>query len=154
MYVYYSYSQPINVCIPRCLVIDSRECKSPSIPVYIVHMTCAITQLTQSLGIHNSPHTLADLFASQQKLKYVHVHLVIDKSYMYMYLNTTASIHATVCYCPHVQTVEEDVEGYVSVVEGLGREARRLVRADHFDSTNITARQVHVCAFYETNVWL
>ena len=69
-----------------------------------------------------------------------------------MYLNTTVSIHATVCYSPHAQTVEEDVEGYVSVVEGLGREARRLVRADHFDSTNITARQV--CAFYENNVWL
>lgn len=40
--------------------------------------------------------------------------------------------------------MEEDVEGYVSVVEGLGEEAKRLVRADHFDSVNITARQVAI----------
>jgi spectrin beta len=42
------------------------------------------------------------------------------------------------------KTLEEDVEGYVSVVEGLEQEARRLVRADHFDSTNISARQAQV----------
>ena len=40
--------------------------------------------------------------------------------------------------------MEEDVEGYVSVVEGLEEEAKRLVRADHFDSVNITARQVAI----------
>lgn len=40
------------------------------------------------------------------------------------------------------QTLEEDVEGYVSVVEGLGKEAKRLVSANHFDAANITARQV------------
>lgn len=43
--------------------------------------------------------------------------------------------------------MEEDVEGYVSVVEGLGEEAKRLVRADHFDSVNITARQVAICTW-------
>lgn len=34
------------------------------------------------------------------------------------------------------------MEGYVQVVEGLEQEAKKLVRDDHFDSTNITARQV------------
>ena len=45
--------------------------------------------------------------------------------------------------------MEEDVEGYVSVVEGLEEEAKRLVRADHFDSVNITARQVaiYICTW-------
>ena len=35
------------------------------------------------------------------------------------------------------------MEGYVVVVEGLEQEAKRLVMADHFDSANITARQVY-----------
>ena len=48
------------------------------------------------------------------------------------------------CYLCVLQIVEEDVEGYVSVVEGLEEEAKRLVRADHFDSVNITARQVAI----------
>ena len=30
----------------------------------------------------------------------------------------------------------------MTVVEGLEREAKRLTSADHFDSVNITARQV------------
>ena len=42
-----------------------------------------------------------------------------------------------------IQIVEEDVDGYVSVVEGLEQEAKKLVRAYHFDSTNIKARQVN-----------
>ena len=41
-----------------------------------------------------------------------------------------------------MQTLEDDVEGYVTVVEGLEREAKRLTSADHFDSANLTARQV------------
>ena len=43
-----------------------------------------------------------------------------------------------------LQTLEDDVEGYVTVVEGLEREAKRLTSADHFDSANITARQVSI----------
>ena len=43
-----------------------------------------------------------------------------------------------------MQTLEDDVEGYVTVVEGLEREAKRLTSADHFDSANITARQVNI----------
>ena len=35
-------------------------------------------------------------------------------------------------YIHTIQIVEEDVEGYVSVVEGLEQEAKRLI---HFDST-------------------
>ena len=42
----------------------------------------------------------------------------------------------------HTQTLEEDVDGFVSVVEGLGREAKGLVSANHFDASNINARQV------------
>ena len=40
------------------------------------------------------------------------------------------------------KTLEDDVEGYVAVVESLGKEAKRLVAADHFDSANINARKV------------
>ena len=43
-----------------------------------------------------------------------------------------------------IQTLEDDVEGYVTVVEGLESEAKRLTSADHFDSANITARQVSI----------
>ena len=35
------------------------------------------------------------------------------------------------------------MDGFVSVVEGLGREAKGLVSANHFDASNISARQVH-----------
>ena len=42
----------------------------------------------------------------------------------------------------HTQTLEEDVDGFVTVVEGLGREAKALVSANHFDASNISARQV------------
>ena len=38
----------------------------------------------------------------------------------------------------------------MSVVEGLEQETRRLVRADHFDSPNITARQV--ATIHHTNI--
>lgn len=41
-----------------------------------------------------------------------------------------------------LQTLEDDVEGYVTVVEALGSEAKRLVTSDHFDSANINARKV------------
>ena len=40
------------------------------------------------------------------------------------------------------QTLEEEVEGYVTVVEALEREAKRLVSGGHFDAANISARQV------------
>ena len=43
----------------------------------------------------------------------------------------------------HTQTLEEDVDWFVSVLEGLGREAKGLVSANHFDASNISARQVH-----------
>ena len=52
--------------------------------------------------------------------------------------------------------MEEDVEGYVSVVEGLEQEARKLVRDEHFDSANITARQVYMYIYtvYMYNVYM
>ena len=40
------------------------------------------------------------------------------------------------------QTLEDDVDSYVSMVSSLGKEATRLVSSDHFDSTNIKARKV------------
>ncbi len=47
-----------------------------------------------------------------------------------------------VCCLLLCQTLEDDVDGYVSVVDSLGREAMRLVTSDHFDSANIKARKV------------
>ena len=38
--------------------------------------------------------------------------------------------------------LEEEVAGYQSVVTGLQKQADSLVSGDHFDSANITARQV------------
>lgn len=40
------------------------------------------------------------------------------------------------------RTLEEDVEGFSSAVQGLEKEANRLVTGGHFDASNITARQV------------
>lgn len=41
-----------------------------------------------------------------------------------------------------MQTLEEDVEKFVTVVEDLGRVAKGLITRGHFDGTNISARQV------------
>lgn len=68
---------------------------------------------------------------------------------MFVICRTDSTMHMHIDLCVP-QIVEEDVEGYVSVVEGLGEEAKKLVRADHFDSVNITARQVHNCVAMST----
>ncbi len=40
--------------------------------------------------------------------------------------------------------LEEEVGSYQSVVTALQKQAESLVSGDHFDSSNITARQVHI----------
>ena len=42
----------------------------------------------------------------------------------------------------------------MTVVEGLEREAKRLTSADHFDSPNITARQVSFETMYYKSGYL
>lgn len=39
------------------------------------------------------------------------------------------------------KTLQEEVEGYVETIETLGTDAQKLIRDDHFDSANISARK-------------
>ena len=45
-----------------------------------------------------------------------------------------------------LQALREEVEGYVETIETLGTDAQKLIRDDHFDSANISARKV--CAIW------
>ena len=67
---------------------------------------------------------------------HTHTHKCPHTHCKYTHTNTHTHTHT------HTQTLEEDVDGFVSVVEGLGREAKGLVSANHFDASNISARQV------------
>ena len=59
--------------------------------------------------------------------------------------------HLSLLFKCYVQTLEEDVEKFVTVVEDLGRVAKKLITRGHFDSTNISARQVCIidgCSYF------
>ena len=45
------------------------------------------------------------------------------------------------------QALEHDVEAFVSEVQKLEKNAHQLVSQGHFDTANISARQVHACAY-------